>query len=378
MCNSAQDIAVIYEDEALGEQVRYGLVGTGMMGVEHINNLAITPGAVLTALADPVAESLGWARAALGDAADRATAFADSAELAASGLVDAVIVASPNHTHRRVLEPLLDAGIPILCEKPLATSVEDARWIVDRVERAGTLFWTAMEYRYMPPAAAFIDQVHGGRIGALRMLSIREHRFPFLAKVGDWNRFNRNTGGTMVEKCCHFFDLMRLITRSEAVRVYCSGAMDVNHLDERYDGARPDIIDNSYTTVDFANGVRALLDLSMFADGAENQEEIVAVGDQARLDVLIPAGEIVYSPRVGFRNPKAVVRETVDVDAAALAAGSHHGSTFYEHQRFNAAVRGAGPVEVTARDGLMAVAIGTAAEISAREKRVVAMSELGF
>ena len=49
------------------EQVRYGLVGTGMMGVEHITNLAITPGAVVTAIADPVAESIGWATAALGD-----------------------------------------------------------------------------------------------------------------------------------------------------------------------------------------------------------------------------------------------------------------------------------------------------------------------
>jgi predicted dehydrogenase len=230
----------------------------------------------------------------------------------------------------------------------------------------------------MPPAAEFITAVHGGSVGRLRMLSIREHRFPFLPKVGDWNRFGANTGGTMVEKCCHFFDLMRLITRSEAVRVYCSGAMDVNHLDERYDGRTPDIIDNSFTTVDFADGTRAMLDLSMFADGAENQEEIVAVGDQARLDVLIPEGTLVHAPRVGFAQPKNVSRRTVAVDPAALAAGSHHGSTFYEHQRFIAAVRGEGAVEVTARDGLMAVAIGTAAELSARERRVVAMSELGF
>jgi predicted dehydrogenase len=182
----------------------------------------------------------------------------------------------------------------------------------------------------------------------------------------------------MVEKCCHFFDLMRLVTGAEAVRVYCSGAMNVNHLDERYDGETPDIIDNSYTTVDFSNGVRAMLDLSMFADGAENQEEITAVGDTARLDVLIPEGAIVYSPRVGFRNDKKVERRVVEVDQAALDAGSHHGSTFYEHQKFNAAVRGECAVEVTARDGLMAVAIGTAAEISAREHRVVEMSELGF
>jgi predicted dehydrogenase len=116
----------------------------------------------------------------------------------------------------------------------------------------------------------------------------------------------------------------------------------------------------------------------MFAEGAENQEEITAVGDNARLDVLIPAGEIVYSPRVGFRGAKKVERRTVPVDEIALKVGTHHGSTFYEHQKFIAAVRGDGPVEVSASDGLMAVAIGTAAEISAREKRVVELSELGF
>lgn len=362
----------------MAREIRYGLVGSGMMGVEHINNLKITPGAVVTALADPVSTSLGWARDALGDAAGNVTTFADSAALAASDLVDAVIVASPNNTHRTVLEPLFDAGLNILCEKPIATTIEDARWIAERAEASPGLFWTAMEYRYMPPAAEFIRQVHSGRIGNLKMLSIREHRFPFLVKVNDWNRFSANTGGTMVEKCCHFFDLMRLIVRSEAVRVYCSGAMDVNHLDERYDGKRPDIIDNSFTTVDFANGVRAMLDLSMFADGAENQEEITATGDQARLDVLIPSGEIVFSPRTGFSNPKRVERSHVEVDETALKAGSHHGSTFYEHQNFNRAIREGLPAEVTARDGLMAVAIGVAAEISAREKRVVEMSELGF
>ena len=373
------DIVVILGAESLEGQVRYGLIGTGMMGVEHLTNLAVTPGAVVTAIADPNDGSLAWARKALGEArAEGVAAFADPADLATSGLVDAVIVASPNHTHRNVLITLFGEGLHILCEKPLATTIPDAQWIVAQAKNSDRVFWTAMEYRYMPPVAAFIAQVHDGDIGALRMLSIREHRFPFLAKVGDWNRFNRNTGGTMVEKCCHFFDLMRLITRSEAVRVYCSGAMDVNHADELYGGERPDIIDNSYTTVDFANGTRAMLDLSMFAEGAANQEEITAVGDSGRLDVLIPEGAIVHSPRVGFMNPKRAARRVVETDATALAAGSHHGSTFYEHQRFIAAVCGEGAVEVTAHDGLMAVAIGAAAEISAREHRVVEMAELGF
>lgn len=358
--------------------VRYGLVGSGMMGVEHIRNLAITPGAELVAIADPVESSLAWARDALGARAHGVRSYSSAAELAAASNIDAVVVASPNHTHRQVLEPLFDAGLNILCEKPVATTIEDARWIVERAAQTPGIFWTAMEYRFMPPAAEFIREVHEGRVGRLQMLSIREHRFPFLVKVGDWNRFSANTGGTMVEKCCHFFDLMRLIVGSEAVRVYCSGGMDVNHLDESYGGKRPDIIDNSYTTVDFANGVRAMLDLSMFADGAENQEEITAVGDTARLDCLIPEGSLVYSPRVGFMNPKRVERRHVGVDQHALEAGSHHGATYYQHQKFIAAVRGEGAVEVTATDGLMAVAIGAGAEISAREKRVVTMDELGF
>ncbi len=108
------------------------------------------------------------------------------------------------------------------------------------------------------------------------MLAIREHRFPFLEKVGDWNRFARNTGGTLVEKCCHFFDLMNLISRQRPTVVYGSGGMDVNHLGERYDGEQPDILDNAYVVVDFAGGARGLLDLCMFAEHSTNEMEIAA------------------------------------------------------------------------------------------------------
>ena len=359
----------------MANTVRFGIVGSGMMGREHIRNLLLFPGAQITALADPTPSSLEAAgREAKADVAR----FVTSAEMAASGLVDAVIVASPNFTHRAALAPLYDAGLHILCEKPLCTTLEDARWAVAKAADHPAVFWTGMEYRFMPPAARFVEQVHAGRVGRLVQLSIREHRFPFLKKVGDWNRFNRNTGGTMVEKCCHFFDLMRLVVRSEPVRVFCSGAMDVNHRDERYGGETPDIIDNSYTVVDFAGGQRAMLDLNMFAEGARNQEELAAVGDLARLEAFIPDGDLVFSPRVGFNRPKRVEVEHVAVDQAALDAGSHHGATYYQLEAFLKAVRGEGPVVVTAEDGLKAVAIGAAAEISAKEHRVVEMAELGF
>ncbi len=356
--------------------MRFGLIGTGLMAQEHLRNLQLIPEAEVVSLADPVPASLDWARRTLGDRAAHVACFPDVESLLRGPPLDAVIVASPNHTHHAVLQPLLATPLPILCEKPLATTLADAQDLVRQAARRDAVFWVGMEYRFMPPVRRFIDDVHAGRVGRLHRLALHEHRFPFLPKVGDWNRFAANTGGTMVEKCCHFFDLMRCIAGAEPVRVHCSGAMDVNHRDERYDNRVPDIIDNSFTTVDFEGGVRAMLDLCMFAEGAEEQEQLVAIGDAAKLEVGIPSGALTFSPRVPLGTPKRVRREPVPVDPAVLDAGHHHGATFFQQRAFLDAVAGRAPVQVTAHDGMMAVAMGLAAETSAREHRVVRMDEL--
>ncbi len=357
--------------------MRFGLIGTGLMAQEHIRNLRLVAGCEVVALVDPQQSSLDWARATLGDQAGSVTGFTDVPAMLAQVRPDAVIVASPNYTHHAVLDPLFGTGIHILCEKPLATTIVDARDLAARAATHNGVFWVGMEYRYMPPVSRFIEQVHAGRAGRLVRLSIAEHRFPFLPKVADWNRFNRNTGGTMVEKCCHFFDLMRVIVGDKPVRIFCSGGADVNHRDERYDGVVPDIIDNSYTTIEFANGTRAMLDLCMFAEGSEEQEVLVAIGDTGKLEVGIPSGVITHSPRGAFRNPGQVSRESVEVDATVLAAGHHHGATYFQLRAFLDAAAGRGKVAVTAQDGVAAVAMGLAAERSAAEHRCVGISEIG-
>ncbi len=359
--------------------VRYGIIGAGMMGREHMRNIALLDGAFVTAVSDPHPESR---RLASGPDGERCAAFADHRELLASGLCDALVIASPNDTHADILRDVLATDLPILVEKPLCATVEDCRAIERLAAGRAAPVWVAMEYRYMPPVERLRAELAAGAAGRLRMISIREHRFPFLAKVGDWNRFAARTGGTLVEKCCHFFDLMRLLSGSEAVRVYASGAMDVNFLDERYDGRAPDILDNAFVVVDFANGVRAMLDLCMFAEGSWWQEQVAVTGDKARIEAFVPGparfspdgrerlSEVVISPRA----TKQPVREEIHVDETILAAGDHHGSTFFQHEKFLDLVRHGGTPEVTLDDGLRSVLIGAAAEESARTGRAV---ELG-
>ena len=82
-----------------------------------------------------------------------------------------------------------------------------------------------------------------------------EHRFPFLDKVGQWNKFDANTGGTLVEKCCHYFDLMNLFADARPVRVFANGNQSVNFKDFERDGKSADCLDQANVLVDYANGV---------------------------------------------------------------------------------------------------------------------------
>lgn len=362
--------------------VRYGLIGSGMMGQEHIRNLNLLEGAEIVALADPD-ETMRKLSSELAEGA--ISTFSNYREMLSADLCDAYVIVTPNDTHHRILTDLVHVNKPILCEKPLCTTSSDCRSVINLFSNAKAPVWVAMEYRYMPPVQRLLKEIDRDTTGTVKMMSIREHRFPFLPKVDDWNRFNQRTGGTLVEKCCHFWDLMRLTLGSNPIRVYASAAADINHKDERYDGRTPDIIDNAYVVVDFENGTRGMLDLCMFAEGSKWQEIISVTGSKARVDACVPgparftrdgqehAAQIVISGRADRRERI----EPVEVDQTILQAGDHHGSSFYQHEKFLKLVRGEiKHPEVTLIDGLWSVLVGEAAEASAQNACAVSLKEV--
>ncbi len=359
--------------EHMGDTIRYGIIGTGMMGVEHIENILAMPDAEVTAIADPTPTSIELARRAVGT---DVTAFADHRDLLAAGLCDAIVIASPNHTHIDLLPDALATDMHVMIEKPLCTTVADCERVLDLNARRplGAITWMAMEYRYMPAAAELVRLVRDGVVGRPRMVALREHRFPFLPKVGNWNRFSANTGGTLVEKTCHFFDLMNLVLDERPYRVMASGAQDVNHLDEIYDGRRPDVLDNAFVIVDYPSGARALLDLCMFADATAEQEEMSVVGESGKVEAKLPSNTV----HVGRRGQHWIgdVETYIAHDDEIAHEGLHHGSSYLEHVRFAEAIRSGGEPEVTVEDGYWAVAMGAAAHLSIEAGRPVLLREI--
>jgi predicted dehydrogenase len=134
--------------------------------------------------------------------------------------------------------------------------------------------------------------------------------------------------------------------------------------------------------VDFESGARAMLELCMFAEGAEFQEHIIATGPDGIIESLVPGPERFWptetlgpspTPKliVSPRNPKGPIEKEIPVDSTILAAGDHNGSTFYQHQKFVDMVRNGEQPEVTLNDGMWAVRMGQAAQESARTGQAI-------
>ena len=123
--------------------------------------------------------------------------------------IDLLVIASPNYLHTPTLLRWGLHDLTILVEKPISISREQHNQLraLSSSDDWKARIWVTMEYRYIPAIAKLLSLIP--EIGDLKMVTIRENRYPFLHKVGKWNRDRAKTGDTLVEKCCHFFDLFR-------------------------------------------------------------------------------------------------------------------------------------------------------------------------
>ncbi|MBY0337521.1 MAG: Gfo/Idh/MocA family oxidoreductase [Acetobacteraceae bacterium] len=138
---------------------RWGIIGFGWVARDHAAPGIEAAGGMLAAVADPdpaaraAAEALG------------ARAFPSPDALLAARCCDALYVATPNHLHRAAVEAAAAAGLPVLCEKPMAATLADAEAMAQAVRRAGTPYGTAFDQRHHPAHEAMRAMIREGRIG---------------------------------------------------------------------------------------------------------------------------------------------------------------------------------------------------------------------
>ena len=144
------------------QELRVGLIGCGAMGQAHADIWLRTPGARLAAVFDTVAERAGDVAARCG-----ATPFGDLAAMLASGLIDAVSIATPSGLHADQGLAAAEAGHHVVCEKPLDLSIGKADCLIHACRSRGLALACVLQRRTFAGTQAVTQAIHRGRMGRL-------------------------------------------------------------------------------------------------------------------------------------------------------------------------------------------------------------------
>ncbi|MEL7312169.1 MAG: Gfo/Idh/MocA family oxidoreductase [Pseudomonadota bacterium] len=368
----------LYERDAPAHRI--SVIGTGTIGQEHMRVSALTGRSVVHGIYDSAPQSIEVALQNYAELCDEVPKVFDSLEaICRDPGSDALFICTPNHTHIDILRAALHSGKPIFVEKPMATTLEDALEMVRLAESYQSFIQIGLQYRYKAPyVEARHEALERGVLGDIKTISMCEYRPAFLDKVDQWNKFSRHSGGTLVEKCCHYFDLMNLFAGSRAERVYASAGQAVNFVDFEYAGERSDIDDHAFVVIDFANGVRANFTLNMFCPNFH--EELVLTGPMGKLKATESFDFLNDSrakSKVCIDHPEPLASRSIDVGyPETVESSGHHGATWFEHLAFYDRLEGREVDSATPLEGLWSVLVASAAQRSARVGQPVLIREL--
>jgi myo-inositol 2-dehydrogenase / D-chiro-inositol 1-dehydrogenase len=261
-------------DRGIGmKDIKVGIIGAGPRGRALLRAVQHARGIAAVALAEPDETTRRQAEQLAPDA----MVFSDGLELISTAAVDAVIIATPNHLHKASCLAAMDADLPVLCEKPLAATVEDCEEIIGRAREKHCYLQAGLELRFAPWVNDLSDVLGLGELGTARSLWCKEYRPPFKSGQGGWRLDSSSSGGTLVEKCVHHFDLFNLFAASAPLSVYGVGFKDTIY-------SNTDTLDRASVVVEYENGVTAHLDLALFYHEFTLEFGVLCNGGMIRVD----------------------------------------------------------------------------------------------
>lgn len=184
-------------------EMRIAVVGAGIIGRTHIATIEKIEGFTLAAVVDPIPQG--------GELASRhgAPFFADVEEMIGSIDIDGAIVATPNETHVEISTALMEAGVPVLLEKPIANTVAEARVLLEVERRTGRPLLVGHHRRHNPIIKAAKRAINGGVIGDLVTASVVSSLMKPAEYFGPAWRRRPGVGGPLLINMIHEIDLMR-------------------------------------------------------------------------------------------------------------------------------------------------------------------------
>lgn len=356
--------------------IRLAFVGTGFRAWAHLAILKSLPAFKVVALADPTPENLKKAA----DLAPGAAAYSDYHKLLAERKdLDAVVVATPNFLHAEVTVAAFEHGLPVLCEKPMATTIDDCNRMIEASRKAGKLLYIGFQKRLLPVTAKMKDLAAAGEIGKIQFVSGNlfrgdwnprswKYTDPKTGIATNWRYLTFTEGSALLEDGVHEMDGLNWMINDSVVRVMASGGNNVYKNRET--------VDHVAAIVEYASGVKLSFELCLFGQSA---------GPMSRRMVLIGSDGVMYP-----ENGKVIIRKrdgggarTVDVPddtpksfTAESVGSAHDAETHKQYLLFAESLKASKPPLVGPESAKTTVKIILLAEKSLREHRIMNWNDL--
>lgn len=271
-------------------KIRYAMVGGGRGAfIGAVHRIAARMDDRFELVAGALSSNPENAKASAADlhiAADRAYSSYEEmlrVEKTRADGIQAVVIVTPNHMHFPVAKACLEAGVDVICDKPVTRTLEEAIELQKIVEQSGCFFALTHNYSGYPLVRYARELVAAGKLGKLRVVQV-EYPQEWLTEAADadnkqasWRTDPARSGlaGCLGDIGTHAFQLARFISQEkvEAVSADLTSFVDGRLVD-----------DNVHALLRFSNGVKGMLWSSQVAPGCENGLRIRIFGDKAGIE----------------------------------------------------------------------------------------------
>ena len=197
------------------EPVRVGIAGLGRSGWDiHASILAdLGEHYQIVAVTDADTERCREAAARFGS-----RMYANMTDFLADDAVEVVVVALPSHVHAEVTTAALEAGKHVVCEKPMATSLEEADRMIAAAENAGRVLTIFQNRRYSPEFVKVRELLATGILGRIVLIRLTASRF---SRRWDWQTLKEYGGGSLNNTAAHLVDLSLLLFGASEPEIFC-------------------------------------------------------------------------------------------------------------------------------------------------------------
>lgn len=376
----------------MSEKCSMAVIGVGQRGYAYVSMLKNHPQVELVALCDTSAERVNCFAAELG--CSHVPCFYSVDELLAGGKFDAVIITTPDFTHKECAVKCFEAGKHVMLEKPMAPTVAESREIIAAAQRSKKMLQIGFVLRCHPVFKGVKKELESGTIGELLSINCSEslrvmHGASYMRR---WHRKSGNSGGFLLAKCSHDLDLMSDFTGSLPVKVASFGGVNFFTPDKqkapvcskcpdqecrfRFKGemvrmtpeekaapaeksfdlcvfnADKDVVDNQQVLLEYANGVRGTFSLNLFAPVPKREWRLVGTLGYIDADTAKKEYTVTFSDgREGFTR-----------HCEADNTSAHDGSDMIFLNEFVDNILSGKAPEADAFAGLSSTVIGNAAD----------------